>query len=411
VADTTGYGVHVVDGASLALSDALLESCRAPDASPASALTAGSGSRVTASRVRVRDTEYTGIIATDAATTLALSDSVIGPITVAPNRPGAYGLAVGADGSVEASRVTLVAASTNAIQVVGAGARLALADAVVRGTSVERGLDVAAGAGATVARTRFERLGYYGVQVHGAGSVAELADVLVRDVGAGLAIGGSAVIARDAGRLRGAGVVVHRAAGRGVLASRGGTAELTDAVIADVGTVADGVLGYGVCVTANSAAALERVAVVRVAGLALGAIGLVEGSARLSVLDAYVAGVSSARVAFDPDSGVIDPGAAPVAYAVHATGGSEVRASRFVIANGGYGFSNLGGALALTDGVVTAQLDAAGAVHADADRAQTSLVRVTLAGNTRDGVVRDATLPAAASLAVPTQPCVAAACE
>ena len=120
-------------------------------------------------------------------------------------------------------------------------------------------------------------------------------------------------------------------------------------------------------------------------------------------IDLFIRGVTPSPVMLTVDSlGHVHAGGAPVAYGLHAGRGCSVTATQFVLANGGYGFANAHeGMLALRDGVVTGQLDAAGASEGSGVLSD----NVRYVDNARDTSVINTGLPEATSLEPPTPVC------
>ena len=79
-----------------------------------------------------------------------------------------------------------------------------------------------------------------------------------------------------------------------------------------------------------------------------------------------------------------------------------------MLANGGYGFFGAAGVVALDQGVITGQLDGAGAFNGDDSDLQVRTV--DRFGNANDEVARNVDLPSAAALEPPTAVCTTPPC-
>jgi hypothetical protein len=104
--------------------------------------------------------------------------------------------------------------------------------------------------------------------------------------------------------------------------------------------------------------------------------------------------------------GSMQPTGAAVAYGLHAASGCVLDVTRALIDTGGYGFFGASGTIGVHHGIITSQLDAAGA----SSNAMIMLDDVRAFGNARDDVIQQADLPSAASLSPPSPVCPPGGC-
>jgi hypothetical protein len=264
------------------------------------------------------------------------------------------------------------------------------------------------------------------------GLVVENQSLGVASTGAGsrVVISDSAVVATSPS--------VRGTFGRGLEANAGGALEATRVLVADareVGVMASGpattaslvdVLvarvvpsqrGFGAGAMAVGGARLDarRLALADVHGVGLAAIPLDDalngrvGDARVAGTDVFVHRVRSSTIQFDDSGRTATPVGRLVAYGLHVGPGCALDASQTVLTAGGYGFfAASNSAFALRDGVVTGQLDSAGASNNGAN--MLVLDRVERHGNAVDDVLRQVDLPEAAALPTPTPVCIADTC-
>jgi hypothetical protein len=302
---------------------------------------------------------------------------------------------------------------------VGTGATLTLTDAVVRGTLA--GEDGVAGQGLAANQAgRLEATRVLVTENAEAGAIVSGAETT-------LVITDSAVTATHTvvDGMYGRGVTVaggaHLVATRVLVADQhefgvmvlgaDADARLTDVVVSAVAPSARG-FGLGAMALAGGRLEVERLAVVAVhgAGMAATATELVTGRVDGTLIagtDVFVRDVRSSTIRFDETHSTYVPTGRRVAYGLHVGDGAALDLRRVVVAQGGFGFfAAAGGALAMHTGVITAQLDAAGAVNETGVTDAVVLDGVALYGNANDALVHGADLPQVAALEVPSAACV-----
>jgi hypothetical protein len=174
--------------------------------------------------------------------------------------------------------------------------------------------------------------------------------------------------------------------------------------------------GLGVALFGGVRVELERLAVERVRGAAVAVMSLDlppvhESAVALIATDVFLRSVASSTVQFDGAEFSLQPAGASVAYGVHVGEAGTFGATRVVIDGGGYGFFVAdGGALRVRSGVITRQLDAAGALTVGGST-RAVLDAVALVGNAVDAVVPNVELPSIATLPLPTPVCDMPSCR
>jgi hypothetical protein len=175
-------------GTTLTLVDTVVgDTASRPDGLFGRGLQVNPGAEVTVSRVLFERNRDVAALAAGEGTSLTLSDVVVRDTASTPEGLGGTALAVQAGASARVSRVLLERNRFISVFAGGAGARLTLADAVVRDTEGRpddlfgRGLEVSTGASAEVSRTLFERNREIGVLAAGEGTSLTLVDTVVRD--------------------------------------------------------------------------------------------------------------------------------------------------------------------------------------------------------------------------------------
>src|SRR5262249_28263813 len=127
--------------------------------------------------------------------------------------------------------------------------------------------------------------------------------------------------------------------------------------------------------------------------------------------DLFVRATGSSTIQFDVEGSGLRPSGRVVAYGLHVGADCEINATHAVVDRGGFGFFNAGGVLTLRGGLISNQLVAAGAAHAQDRSRAVVLDGVDYANNHSDAVLWDLDLPEAASLPPPTGVCETAGCE
>lgn len=181
-----------------------------------------------------------------------------------------------------------------------------------------------------------------------------------------------------------------------------GRASVEDSLVRDVRPTTRG-LGLGVWAFSNAQVDLRRFAIENVQGSAVSALPF-QSLARTSVggADWFVRDVRSGTVRVVEDEMTSTPEGRPVAYGLHAGPGCSIDAARVVIDGGGFGFYNANGVVRVHTGVITNQLDAAGAIDVATPASAWSLDDVARAGSANDGVVQRNDLPTASSIPAPS---------
>ncbi len=321
-------------------------------------LAASDGATLTASRVRVAYDAEAAVLAIGAAAELALNACALRHTGEASGTRAGVGL-VAADGaSLRAEGVTVDRAVGAGALTQGAGSRLALTAAAVRGTRplavgiLGRGADASGGASLTARATLLEGGAEFGVSVFGAGSAAALDDVIV---------------ARVAASARG--------------------------------------FGVGLACSGGAQVAGSRVAVVDVAGGGVTAVPLAgQAAPRVDLGDLLVRGVVVSTIRAREDAPATAPQGCRVAHGIHVGTGSAVTLRRGLLDGADFGFYTAGGAFQFAVGAVVRQRVAAGAVGPATPPGAPPLTDVALRGNAHDAVLRDGTLPCDGSLAPPALP-------
>jgi hypothetical protein len=356
--------------------------------------------------------------------TLTLTDSIVRSTRRGPMATGAaasgMGLLALTGATVVATRVRVEDNQDTGALVVGTGSQMSLLDSVVSGTTTSadglfgRGVEADRGATLVVSRTDVVRNHDIGINVVHTAS-ATISDTAISDTtslpdgtsGWGLNVSqfASASLERT---------LVRSSVESGIFVSNeNSAATLTDVVVESVTPSRRGI-GSGIFVSDAASASGVRVAVQNVSGAGIaGAVlplpdGTFRAGASLDLQDVFVRGVLSSPIQTDPTA--MTPVGAPVAYALTASQGATVTAQRAVLAGAGYGAFGGGGRLSLSQGWITGALNAAAATNDNAMQGLLSLDTVGYAGNARDSVVSDGTLPSAAVLAPPSPVCPPTGC-
>jgi hypothetical protein len=265
------------DGSALVLTDAIVEAT-APgaDRERGVGILASGGSRVEATRVRVAANRLGGVLATTGAR-VALADAVVRDTAADDHR---FGAGIGAfDGAqIEVDRVLVTDNAVVGAGVSGDGARLALRDAIVRSTQplgdglLGYGFAAQAGGHLEAARVLAADNQMIGVQVLNPGSEVRLTDSALVATRPTMALLGRGVVVSGGGAFTTSGTLIADHHESGVIVfDPGSSAVLTDSIISGVAPSAQG-FGVGAIAFGAASLALDRVAVTRVHGVGVAAV-------------------------------------------------------------------------------------------------------------------------------------------
>lgn len=402
-----------------------------------------------------------GLGGIEPGTRVEVRTSVIRGTHPARDGTGGRGLVVGDGAELLAAGVILVDNTASGLQVNGAGTRAGVSASVVRGTrpiadrTLGLGFGVQVSSGATLRATGLlvEDNTESGVLVMQSGTLLELNASVVRDTRARLdGLRGHGVTVQEGATLRATGVLVARSASVGVLVIRAGSsAELNASAVFETRPGRSGLYGRGVEVSLGASLRASHLLiadsaeigasvfdgdvrftdllVVGVApsarGLGVGLYGMwgarVEGDrmavqaiggagvlartesdmagSRVAVRDLFLRGVRPSTVRFNESGTTLQPEGRPVAYGLHPGLACVIDATRATVSGGGFGFYSAGGEVRVHRGVITGQLDAAGAIDLATPASNVTLDEVALSNNVSGSVVRRSDLPTASSLA------------
>ena len=232
-------------------------------------------------------------------------------------------------------------------------------------------------------------------------------DALVRNVApAEHDITGWGIAAAGRGRLEARRVVVADCAEGGAVAVGPASLMLEDVLVSDV---VPSSRGFGVGIAAFGAGVeATRVSVDGAAGGGAVATPLEWReeilTGRLWIADAWIHGVGTSTVGLSADG---SPAGRPAAYGLHVGAGCGLQAERFVVDGAGYGVFASQATTILRTGVISGQLDAAGAVSPDPESAELHTSDLSFIDNAVDEIVAaPGDLPAAAALPEPSPICV-----
>ncbi len=414
---TTGVSALYADG-HLSLCDSVVRDTLPARMIGAIGAAAGDGADVRIVRSVFSGHYGTGLVSAGMGTSLAVSDTIVRDIGTTPSGSLGIGITISRGARIDATRVHVFRARTLGVLAIDAGSVIHIDSSAIRETQPDdhdehgMGLDVENGATLTASRSAIVGSRQTGVVVAGIGSRMQLDDCLVGDTqseshgsfGHGaLAYLGASFVARR--------VVFDRNREAGVMAFHAGTAvDLTDVFVTSTAPSAQG-LGGGVFAFGAASVRASRLAVQTSAGAALAAaqfiddVGMTTVGSSIAVRDAWVERVRSNTVAIEPVRHA--PTGRAVAYGAHAGDRCAVDLARVVIADGGYGFFVADGSIVVRDGVITGQLDAAGAASG---RGTYVTENVSMRGNADDGVRLGASLPTASALAPPSPVCLGGSC-
>ncbi len=409
-------GIQCFDGGStLQLTDSVVRDTRpSGDGRFGFGLSAEASARIEATRVILSGNRVAGATAATTPAAMTLTDSIVrDTLPRSAMDPFGAGVLAGNGGTITASRIVVERNSGSGLHAT-AGGTASLADSIVRGSRTDVrsiGVGVYSGNGPiqvtrSVIADNEDRQVYAGVTGR-----LDVRDTLLWSLPtpAGPARWRPGASANFGAILAMRRVVIRDSVELGIAAYlRGSRVALTDVIVENVLPSVRGP-GVGLQCSAGAAATLERVAFVGTSGAAIYSLTGYDFIARMSVpstvsaSDLFVYGVRSSQVRFRAEGGMQVPDGRAVAYGLHPADGSSMSAARFILANGGHGFFGASGNVTLERGVITGQLDAAGAFNGDDGALQ--LREVDRFDNANDEIQRNAELPVGASLDPPTPVC------
>ncbi len=435
---TSGRGVHADTGASvtctrvivadnhevgvlaggagtvLGLTDAIVRGTRPrTDGEGGHGVQAHSGAAVTCARVLVADNREAGAVAGGAGTTLSLTDAVVRRTLLnGGGRPG-QSIAAQSGAAVTCERVLVTDGHGSGVIALGTDTTLALTDVAIRG-SLGRGVEANSGASVTCRRALVADNHDQGVIAVGVGTTLALSESVVR----GTMPNGDGTFGHGVEAATGASVTCTRVLVAdnyevGIVAGHSGAiVTLRDVIVDGVRASASRGLGEGVLGVAGGVIDARRLAIQGVTSAAIGTIAQVGATAgngsSLAATDVFVRGVRSGTIQFDATTAM--PTGRAVAYGLYVGDACTISATNVLLDTGGYGFLNVGGRLALHVGVITGQLDAAGARYRAVTPMQLVLDGVSRFGNATSDIVVDDSLPQASVIEPPSAVCVMEPC-
>ncbi len=276
---TVATGVAVFVSAGLVARDLVVRGTRASGGELGYALQATDQARVDLTRAVFEGNQDAGFIVADPGTTLVARDlAVQGTLPRASDRRRGYGMHVFDGGEATLERVAVGANTTAGVAVSGKGARLAATDLVVEDTEEQEsdgtgghGLDVFAGATASVSRVRLSRNHGVGTGAQDSGTLVQMTDAVIEDVRPGTSdpASGMGLHAIAGARVEIERVVLRRNAAFGAGAMGAGSVLVaTDVAVRDTAPAA-GEGGFGFQVVLGARIEVTRVSAERSAGVAL----------------------------------------------------------------------------------------------------------------------------------------------
>lgn len=392
-----GMGVGAYRGARASLDGVVVRATRAtPNGRTGRGVEAFYGAILTARGLLVDGVREAGVLASGAGSRITLTDAVVRGTLPRASGEGGVGLFAADGAALDATRVRLEESRESAL-VAQAGA-VTFRDGLILDTrpSVRGGRSVAVGFGgqATVERSVLQGAVEFGAFALGAGSSLTLRDVAVRDVAprAHDEGGGWGVGAFHGGRVVAEGLLVERASRAGVIAyADDARVELRDAVVRDTRGAGSG-FGAGALAADRGHLDIARVALVGAGGAGVvatayaGRDAVVYG-ATVRAADLFVRGVRASGV--DDQS----PRAPLVAYGLAVGRDCALEAERATVLDADWGFFHNAGSLTLRRALVAGQRRGAGAANLVDARHPLVVEAVSLRGNASDAVARDIDLP------------------
>lgn len=352
IADGRGNGVTATGGATVTLSNGVIRGMRLyPGAFRSGrAIVAIGAAAVTGARLALDDNQAEAIEVSAAGSRLALVDAVIRGTRPADRTGGGKAIEVN-EGAVATLERTRIEASSNTAASAFTGATLTLRDCHVLDTrergvgNAGRGID--AHHGGTLVAERVVVEGSHEVAVFSFdGSRVTLRDVLIRRTRAPTVGFYGAGLAAIEGTVDARRVVVEDSTEVGVaLVGPRVDATLEDVIVRGVRPSSRG-FAMGVVTAWGARARLERIAVTDTRGVAVGEQaqglgGLATDGTSVDVTDLYVRGVERAFVQYD-DARVDQPAEYVAAYGVSVGARCAMTLRRFVIDEAATGVSSFG---------------------------------------------------------------------
>ncbi len=323
-------------------------------------------SRATITRSVLADSARYGLTVLDAGSACELTDVVIrgtGREVAAAETRTTHALLARDGASVSARRLRLADNRVHLGVAVGHDdAQATLTDSVVRGTVSPgapfggQGLQVNHGGSLTLARTLVEGNAVAGVTAHLRGRLA-LRDSAIVDTragaspdSAGVAVG---LLAATDSTVDARGLLVAGSGMVGVWASDRSQLTASDLLVWGVAAQPVGarrLFGHGLLAHTGARVAVERLAVVDVHGVGVGAVSesldtSATSASSVTARDVYVRDVAPAEVRASEARG------REASYGLHAAAGSAVTVERAVVERSDWGFFLSGGALSVREGV------------------------------------------------------------
>lgn len=372
------------------------------------------GATLRATDTLVADNDQTGVYAAEEGTQVELTSSVVRDTRPIGENFPASGLTAESGATLRANRVLVWRNANVGAGASGEGARVELGACAIRETrpraNGESGVGMAVEASATLRAERVlvEGNTTVGVVAFGRATQAEITGCAIRGTHATAAgYWGRALEANGGASLRATATLMDHSAEIGAAALDANTQlELVDSMVVEV---TPGRRGFGVGVGAFGGAAIlaTRLAVARVAGAGVAAVG--GGNPRVTAHDVFVRGVRRSTVRFSGDGNTVTPEGDAVAYCLHASPSSTLDGERVTVIDGDYGFFNAG-SMTLRGAVIAAQRVAAGAYAPGLPQTATQMVDVTTRANVAD-VLGARDLPASGVLPVSRPLCTTGMCE
>ncbi len=313
----------------------------------------------------VVDNDQIGVYVADEGTQIELTSSVVRDTRPLGEHLPASGLTAESGGTLRADRVLVWRNPGVGVGASGEASRAELTACVIRETRThgrgESGIGLAAERGAALRADRVLVEGNTSVGVVAVGSAteAEITGCAIRNTRpTSTGYWGRALEANGGASLRATATLMDHSAEIGAAALDANTRlVLIDSAVTDV---VPGRRGLGVGVGAFGGAALDatRLAVVRVAGAGVVAVG--GAASQVTARDVFVRGVRRSTVRFSDDGNTVTPEGAAVAYCLHASPGGALVGEHVTAIDGDYGFFNAG-AMTLRGALIASQHEAAGA--------------------------------------------------
>lgn len=295
--DGREVGLLAAEGAAVELSDALFRGTGANASGLfGDGMRARDAATVTGARVVLDRNLEAGVSLFGEGTLVRLTDFVVRDTRPTPDGWLGRGASAEDAAALELARGAVLQSRETAVYAGAAGTKVALADVAIVDTSPQEGdgkfgngAEAKDGAALSLTRVLVDRASYVGVSAWDAGSTLALTDLVVRDTrtladgrwGRGLAVEGGAAAAARRALLSGNSDMSVTCSGAG------SSLELTDAVVADTRSLPDGTFGGGAGFADLSRGSLDRVSISD-----SGYVGLfADTGASLAARDVRVSGV------------------------------------------------------------------------------------------------------------------------